>query len=381
MTADPADVAAVGRVRALTSDAGLVHAALLLAAARRKGVAKFGAEVATRLMADPQGVEMASSTLAAAHKALRFARASPGRVVVDLCAGIGGDAMGLAAAGLHALAVDIDPARAWMAGINAGCESRCTDALDSTLPPGPYHIDPARRTEDNAHRLFRLGDLQPGATALRILIARRGEHGGAVKLGPGVDFDELRSLGSGEVEIISEDGRLTQAVLWTGLLAGVLPRRATLLRDGKPAESIAGDPGAAPVPVADVARFVFEVDASVERAGLLGVLSDRTGLPMVHPRVGLFTSDRLVIDPFLTPFEVLLAEPWNEKRTRGWLSEHDGGIVEVKTRGKAVDPDALQARLRGTGSTLYAVFVVRVDRELRCFVTRRGAARATTLLL
>jgi hypothetical protein len=96
-------------------DKELVHAALALVKARGKAAVKFGA-AATRLVADPEGVEMATSHAAAAWKARRFAAAGGRtRAVLDLCCGIGGDAMALHAAGLDVTCVDSDPVRAWMA--------------------------------------------------------------------------------------------------------------------------------------------------------------------------------------------------------------------------------------------------------------------------
>ena len=67
-----------------------------LAKARTKAVVKFG-DRAAELVADPEGVEMASSTTSAAWKARRFTEAAEagggGGRVADLCCGIGGDAI------------------------------------------------------------------------------------------------------------------------------------------------------------------------------------------------------------------------------------------------------------------------------------------------
>jgi hypothetical protein len=72
-----------------------------------------------------------------------------------------------------------------------------------------------------------------------------------------------------------------------------------------------------------------------------------------------------------TAFGVLAHMPWIEKNVRAWLKEHDGGIVEVKTRGRAVDPDLVQKHLRGTGGQAYTVFVLRLGRAIEAFVTSR----------
>lgn len=66
--------------------------------------------------------------------------------------------------------------------------------------------------------------------------------------------------------------------------------------------------------------------------------------------------------------------PWIEKRVRAWLREHRAGVVEVKTRGRAVDPDALQNRLRGGGDEPYVVFVLRLGRAIEAIIARRTGA-------
>jgi len=53
------------------------------------------------------------------------------------------------------------------------------------------------------------------------------------------------------------------------------------------------------------------------------------------------------------------------------------GVVEVKTRGGAVDPDRAQRRLRGPGETPFTVFVLRWDRQIIAMVTRRLADAAS----
>jgi hypothetical protein len=208
--------------------------------------------------------------------------------------------------------------------------------------------------------------------------------GGAIKLGPGVDLDEIgREFPDGRIEVISENGRLVQCMVWMDMpFAGKEPRRATLVR-GVPEEpeaeraartvSVAGtgDEVAPETPGSVPSRWVYEPDDSVERAGLLGVLCETVGAPMLHARVGLLTSDALIESPWLTAFEVLAEMPWNERRVKGALEERGASVVEVKTRGKAVDTDQVQAMMRGGGDVPLVLFVLRFDRQFRAIVARR----------
>lgn len=371
-------------------DKELVHAALALAKARGKAAVKFGS-AAARLVADPEGVEMATSHAAAAWKARRFAAATGG--VVDLCCGIGGDAMALRAAGLDVTCVDSDPVRAWMAGVNAACSSRCA-AVETLLAEAGevgamFHIDPARRVRSGSTsgRVWSLAEVLPGPEVLRAVVERWRD--GAIKLAPGVSYAELAAAGlEGEVEVISERGGLTQAVLWTGRLSrGDGLRSATLLRCAAHAEPGAEDvatlTGAPDVPEAipvwptgqESPRFVHEVDDSIERAELLTALCARTGAAMLHPRLGLVASDSLLHDSFLKGFELLEMARWNEQRAAAVLKRLGAGSIEVKTRAKAVNPDEVQPALTKAacvkGGVPLVLFVLRFGSEARMLVARR----------
>ena len=344
---------------------------------------------AERMVADVAGVEQATSLAVARHKARRWRDAGVTRVV-DLGCGIGGDAMGFVRGGLATTAVDRDPVRAWMAGWNAGCPGVVAEAGPAFDVTVAVHLDPARRSD--TRRLHRLADHDPPPAVVRAVLRRHRDV--AVKLSPAVDLEELEREYGGltgaadvnpsaesvtaepadlhprlrgsvdvEVEFISEAGRLVQAVRWQGRAARAA-RGATLVR-GDEVHELFGEPGTPRV--APPGRYLFTVDAAVERAGLMHRLS----LPIVHPRLGLLTADRVVDSPWLTGFELLHRLPYRPKRVKAWLREHDGGVVEVKTRGKAVDPDAVQRELRGTGAVPFTVFVLRFDRQLVALVARR----------
>jgi hypothetical protein len=336
--------------------------AVELAIARRKAAGKL--DDAETLVADVPGVEQATSSDVAAHKAKRFAEAGCGRVL-DLCSGIGGDAIALSRV-VDVVAVDSDPVRAWMARHNARgrCAAVVADVTTLSLRDATFHIDPDRRP--GGLRSFRIEDAVPGPTFLRRLVLRQlPGAGGAFKLPPGVPMDQLPEPEAGEVEIISRHGRLVQAVLWCGTLVRH-NRSATRFPGGETIHGTPGDP-----PLADLGRFIFTVDPAAERAELLGVLCERHNLAAVHPALGLLTGDRAINDPWLTRFELVECMPYRTKKLSGWLHAHDAGIVEVKTRGGVVNPDTVQRDLRGDGSTTYTVFILRIDRRVEAWITRR----------
>lgn len=368
---DPTDVAAVALLRARWN-AEQVNIALSLADARRRLGRKWPT-LAPRMLADRAGAEMASSELAARHKASRFAAAGIRQPVLDLCCGIGADGMGTAALGVEG--IDSDPSRVAMARhnfalVSPGGAARPGRAEDEAVAGRLVHIDPQRRS--GSRRAWRVRDAEPGPETLAAIA--KASAGCAIKLGPGADADELpEPLASGELEYISENGRLTQCVVWTGTLqAG--KRTATLLRDGSEAATLRGEEAMGEPPSVEAAWtgwFVHEIDPAVERAGLLGRLCDEVGAPMLHPRVGLLAGDEPIDSPWLRPFQLIERMPWRERRVAAWLRDHDAGTVQVKTRGGVVDPDRVQAALRGPGDAPFVVFVLRLGRRVEALVCAR----------
>jgi hypothetical protein len=341
--------------------APLVRVALELTRARRKAARKFAGSAS--LVADVAGVEQATSELVADHKAARFAHLDPARVY-DLCCGIGGDAMSLSRT-WPVIAVDCDPLRAWMCARNAGCRTIATAVESLDLANEVIHLDPARRDE-SGRRHHRFADYRPGPDAIARLLHDNPD--GAVKLGPGADFASIPGLDRREIEIINECGTLTQAVLWTGRLAFHAGRRTATRLPGK----ITCTGEVTPVPVAPPDRFLLEVDPAIERAELVGFLAGQLGLACLHPASGLLTAPTSIVSPWLRPFELLADLPWRPRKVKAWLSANDAGDVIIRTRGKAVDPDAVHRKLRGDGETAYTVFIQRFDDKVRALICRQS---------
>jgi hypothetical protein len=357
------DVSAVASLRKDYA-AEVVSVALSLVEARSKAGRKFG-ELGKTIIADVSGVEQASGAAVASYKTTRIKDVLGDATIADLCCGIGGDAMALADRGLDVIAVDRDPLRAWMATHNGGqrVHGACADVGKIALDGLPIHVDPARRAEGSGKRAWRLEDYRPGPEVIERLLTQ--SPNAAIKLSPGVDLDKLPW--QGEIEFISEQGRLVQAVLWCGGFAGA-PRRATLI-DEQGIHTLYGQPTSQGFHEAQ--QYLYTFDPSVERADLIGQLSAQLDAPTLHPWLGLLTSDRVIDSPWTTGFELIDRLPWRPKRVKQWLAANDAGLVEVKTRGKACDPDREQQFLRGKGETRYTVFVLRFDTKVQALITRR----------
>ena len=92
------------------------------------------------------------------------------------------------------------------------------------------------------------------------------------------------------------------------------------------------------------------------------------------PGLGLLTSEVEAPAPWFTSYEVLESMPWRPRRTAAWLAERDAGIVDVKTRGGAVDPEQARKRLRGKGTNHFVVFVLRLGRKIIAAICRPPAS-------
>ncbi len=333
--------------------------ALDLAEARQRARAKFPEPIAQTLIADPQGVQMATPLDVARHKALRF---SSGETSIDLCCGIGADLMAM---GDTCEGIDIDPLRAWMASQNARRPTRSASAEDADVSGRLVHIDPSRR-DGEGRRTRGLPEMQPDAETVFKIVSR--SSGAGVKLAPSVEPHELPE---GELEVISRAGRLNQAVLWSGTLRGPHPARATIVEPDT-THTITARPDKNEFDaVGEPARYVYTLDPAIERAGLIREISTPLGLDTLWPSLGMLTGADRVESPWLSGFELMAQMPWRTPKVREWLRAHEAGIVEVKTRGGAVNPDRAQRELRGDGSIIYTVFVLRFGTPIRALITRR----------
>lgn len=342
-------------------DRELIPVAIELVRARAKARGKF--PNGDELWADVEGVEQATSRAVAEHKAERFRKLAPEQIY-DLCCGIGGDGMSLAGVA-EVVAVDNDPVRAWMAERNVGCSSRCEDVTELDLRDAVFHMDPSRRGE--GRRAWKYRDYRPSPDVIARLLEANGD--GAVKLGPGVDFDALPA--GGEVEVINENGALVQAVLWRGRLTeneGF--RTATRIdRDGA-IESITGRPSSPPVePSGGPSSWLVVADPAIERAELLGELCNGRNLAEWTPGLGLLTSSHKPSSTWCCCFEVLEVMPWRLESVRDWLRARDCATTEVKTRGGAVDPDSIRFALVGSGSNAFTVWVLRWASKIHAVIT------------
>ena len=337
--------ASVAGLRKSFPDAPVAEA-IELAAARGRASGKF-ADPST-LMLDRAGLEQATSEVVAAWKAARFGAAP----VLDLCCGIGGDAMALARRG-PCTAVDRDPVRAWMAGVNAGVSVR-TETVETTLIDHPLvHLDPARRDESSGRRSWRLEDLVPDLDSIRRIVAEA--EGGAVKLGPGLPRPTPELHANQSLSIIAEHGRLVQAVVWTGTLARLEPCEAVDLPSGR---TLSGSPEGFMV-AGELEGAMLTFHPAIERLEL-GVTALESAIGMDaslagEPAVGLglvtipLNAIESVSSDWFRAVRILEVLPPRPAGVASALRARFGdtlGEVVVRTRAAAINVDAWSREFR-----------------------------------
>lgn len=344
-----------GELRAHGADPDLVAAALTQSRLRADAAAKFG-DFASGMLFTQDGLEQATRLQVAAEHARRFRDAGVRRVH-DLTAGIGADAMALAAMGLEVTAFEIDEATALIADHNLRHWDRARVVLGDAMTLAPQieadgvFADPARRTARG-----RRHDPRDYAPPLDDVLALRERFPAlGVKVGPAIDHSHVPT--GVEAQWVSVDGSVVEAALWCGPLAQE-PGHTALVIGADGAHRLAGTTDRADAGA--LGDYVYEPDGAVIRAGLVGELAHLTGTHLLDPTIAYLTSDSPFESPFVRGYRVRESMPFKVKPLAAALRARDVGTVDIKKRGVDVTPEQLRPQLRLQGSVRLTVIVTRV---------------------
>lgn len=360
------------------------HAAVAIDVATARARASGRIRGAGAMLLTDQAVQQATAWPVAALRAVRLA----GRDVHDVTCSVGAELNELVRTAGRVIGSDLDPSRARMAAHNVPGALVCV--ADALAPPSRGAVvvaDPARR--EGGRRIHDPSQLSPPLPALLAAVADR-DH--VIKCAPGLDTSGLGH--SGEVELVSLDGSVREACLWSEGLSGGVLRRATVVRTVPDHENgpwgparLSGDGIAVHVeevtdrddddvdssPESD--RFIVDPDGAVVRAGLVRHWARRHGLRQLDPRIAHLTGPQ--IPGGYSGFEVLQRCRLDRKELRRELRERDCGSLEILVRGVDVDPDILRRSLALKGSCPLALVVTRIGRSAVVFVCGpRAVARS-----
>ena len=337
------DLAPIPAAEAMRAYGALGPLALAQARLRRKALAKH--PDGDRLWWTAEALEQSTPRAVAVHRAPRFEG-----LVHDLGCSVGGDLIPLAARG-PVSGVDLDEARLLLAQANLVEVGLSADLVLADVgdlrPTGQVFADPARRAR--GRRGF---DPRSWSPPLDVVLGWDVDALG-VKVAPGIDYDVLPS--DVEVEVVSLDGDVKEAVLWRGRTRRGVARTATLLPSGD--QMLASG---APVPdVRAPGRYLLEPDGAVIRAHLVAELAQDLDGWLLDSSIAYIAADLAVRTPFGKWFEVHEVLPFSLKGLRERLRFYDAGPLVVKKRGTAVEPETLRRQLKLSGTREVTVVLTR----------------------
>lgn len=375
-------VAAVTKLRKLTN-ADIAGAMCEIVEARRRAVKKFPA-LWSQLYLDQDVLEQASDPAAARYHASRFVDAGI-KAVVDICAGAGSDALAFAEAGLHVIAVEIDPARALFIEENikaAGYSERVivhyADALETdyaALTAGLPHpvaawIDPSRRSLKG--RVVNPDDYLPPLSIIEKIKAEGVVIIGA-KVASAVEHDLAVQLGA-HLEFLSVDRECKEGLLWWGQAGKLsLAHRgevtATII-DDEATHTIAGSdyiPSMETRPIG-AGGYIYEPDPAVIRAHLIGVLAEMLNAFCIDPQIAYITATEYQPTPFARGYRILDRFPYHLRNLQRALKERRIGRVVIKKRGFPEEPEQVRKQLKLNGTNEITVILTRCGVQLQAIL-------------
>ena len=312
-----------------------------LIAARRAAAGKFPAHWLT----DADAAQQATPARVAGVRAARIAAAGA-QMVHDVTCSVGSEAPAFRQRGIAWMGSDLDMPRLIMARHNLGQEAWLAqaDALRPVTSDGVVVADPARRA--GGRRITDPAQLLPPLPDL--LDAHAGREM-AVKCAPGIDYSGWDGL----VSVVSVDGGVKEACLYTPGLAGGVRREAVVLRE---VEERVTDLDDDTVETTAPQRYIIDPDGAVVRAGLVRGWAARHELSMLDEHIAYLTGEQ--IPAGYSGFPFLEAVPL--RALKKVLASHGAGSVEILVRGVDVDPDQLRKKLKLRGKAQMAVVIARI---------------------
>lgn len=301
-------------------------------------------------------LQQATPMPVARHRATRFA----GRDVHDVTCSVGVDLAALGEVATRCVGSDLDEVRLAMAAHNTPVPLVRADAVRPVSRGTAVFVDPARR-DAAGRRRWRAADFVPPLDALADAYRDRDL---AVKCAPGMDFAELPW--TGEVELVSLDGQVREACLWTGTFAGPA-RRATVLRTSGTQWTVTSD-DPDDCPVREAGEWLIDPDGAIVRAGLVRQYAATLGYGQLDEHIAYLTGDKK--PDGVRAFQVLEHGHYSEKSLRQTLRRRGVGKLEILVRGLDIDPNTLRPRLKLSGRETATVVLTRVGRTPTAYVCR-----------
>jgi hypothetical protein len=313
-----------------------------------------------------------------------------GVACIDLCCGVGVDAVAWARGGSRDLvAVDQDPVavrltkfHAKQHGASIAVELGAAERFEASANQW-VHVDPDRRQDGFRHS--RADQMSP--TMDQLVSVRDHSAGGSIKLAPATVVPDgwRESTGS---HWISLDRSVRQQRLWWG--SERYPVGTKTLSRGRWMQRGSSDslqvqwihlqiPSAwhGPEPMRDAGpldlfpRYVGDCDPVVRASDSTMELAGHFGVSILGDRNGYLIADRPVRTAWVDWFEIEGVMPWDRKRVKRWLRERGIGRLEIKTRGVKEPVDSLRSQLALSGDREATLLLTQVNRRVLALLAQR----------
>ncbi len=341
--------------------------ALLEQRALRKVAARKNS-LAAKMLLTRLGFEQMTQVELAKYKMQRLPKAPA--TVMDLCCGVGGDAMNVPPQ--HTLiGVDWNLAALKTFKHNVGLTRQNFLAIraDAAAPPlrADYvFIDPARRTNGSSDN-WNTENLSPSWDIIKSIISRY--ENVAIKLGPGMNPPIF--LEAYEWEYLGLRDECLELVIWTGSLGQTKMLRATELPGSASFAASRQELKDFVSSVDKVGAYLYEPVKALIRSHLFGLLAAQLGLWLLDEHIAYLSGNSKINHPLLKSYQVICELPFNIKEIQKYLRKNNIGRLEIKKRGVEILPETLRGQLKLVGSEEGVIILARIgDKKCVYFAQR-----------
>jgi hypothetical protein len=361
--------------KALRKKTTPVRAAIVIEQAllRIRGLKKFAC--ADQMFFTRRGLEQSTSLQIARYKATHFRGL---KNVADICCGVGGDLIALAAravSGISTVGIDADELTAAIAGhnlvgvglFNATVRHQTFEATDLAEFDG-IHIDPDRRTKSRTVR----GDFfQPKLSEVYAALA--GDQTVAIKVAPATPVhDSMPS--SVQREWIGDNRECKQQVLWSGpktpkphtTTATMVANSGKVFTYSADSKRVQEERLASAAVMGD---SIFEPHAVVLASGLISPLAEDVGLKPVSGFADYLTGSLIQKTPLLSEYKIAEMLKMDLRQISAALRELKVGEIIVKKRGVEQEIYNQISRLKVAGENRATVIATRHLRRRVALIT------------
>lgn len=352
-----------------------VRAAIVIEQAqlRMHALKKFAC--ADQMFFTRRGLEQSTALQIARYKATHLRGL---KNVADICCGIGGDLIALAAravSGIHTVGMDADELTAAIAGHNlAGVGIFNAEVRHQTFEDADLldfdglHIDPDRRAKSRTVR----GDFfQPKLPD--VYAALTPEQTVAIKVAPATPFHDAMPSGL-QREWIGDNRECKQQVLWSGpktpkphsTTATMVANSGKVFTYSATSKRVAaGRLGSAPA----IGESIFEPHPTVLASGLMSSLAEDVGLLPISEHADYLTGSLIQKTPLLSEYKIVETMKLDLRQISAALRRYNVGEIIIKKRGVEQEIFNQLIRLKVAGEHRATVIATRHLRRRIAFIT------------